>query len=371
MTLPPLPIAPAPVTGEALLSWVARIAARYHLSGTAILAHALGELPHPRHTAVLSAANAGRLPAAEAALAVVGHSCPGQVHALTTRGLLPGVPPVWERPAVMWCPGCLRAALADAGEVHLRASWFVGCCVVCPTHWLPLEDGLAPGCCLWPDLDFVAERGRLRLLCRSCHSLVDARPVEHPWPERWPRHPPARGTPMDVSLQVAPAALRRVLALQEALWRALAGQTGSFWAGLLPTDLRVIVEDLVPLLPRVFGWRSSQDTIAAVWSDGAIPGVIAPPLDHMTLARLPASLAFTVMVCLAAVLSSVFATPVAGVAWDDGTAVSARTLWQLLSVADQDRLLESASQWRPDLRAALWEAIVLPEEALLARPEVQ
>ena len=34
----PLPLAPRPMPGEAVLSWVARIAARYHLSAPELLA---------------------------------------------------------------------------------------------------------------------------------------------------------------------------------------------------------------------------------------------------------------------------------------------------------------------------------------------
>jgi hypothetical protein len=212
---PPLPIAPAAFAGEALLSWVGRIAARYQLPATAIFAHALGEPPQARHARLLRIANAGWLPAAEAALAAIGRRCPEQVHALTTQGLLPGLPSRWERAAAVWCPGCLEDDVASAGEVHLRASWFVGSCVVCPIHLRLLDDGLALGCCLWNELGFTAVRGRLRLQCRACQSLADARPAERAWPERWPPPLPVDGWLADQSLRIAPAMVRPVLGCRE------------------------------------------------------------------------------------------------------------------------------------------------------------
>ena len=68
-------------------------------------------------------------------------------------------------------PAGFGAYLAGRGEVYERASWRIGCCVLCPDHGVPLED--ACGC--WPPARwrFQGVKGRLQLACEACRGPVD------------------------------------------------------------------------------------------------------------------------------------------------------------------------------------------------------
>jgi hypothetical protein len=78
----------------------------------------------------------------------------------------------WHRARPAWCPACLGADLAERGETYERAMWRLGCCVLCPAHLVPLEDGCR---CCWPPAPcrFQGVKGRLRLACGVSRSLLD------------------------------------------------------------------------------------------------------------------------------------------------------------------------------------------------------
>ena len=166
-----LPVSPRPLPGEALSSWVARVAARYGVASHRFMAsllpdagwnehrtdHVLDHRPLPPGTVEALAVATGvpaetvavlRLPAPEAG---PGHSWP-------------------RRFGPVWCRACVAAAVSERGEFHRRTEWVFGGSTICPEHQALLT-GECPKCnqpChprpVW---------GRLRLWCGRCGACVD------------------------------------------------------------------------------------------------------------------------------------------------------------------------------------------------------
>ncbi len=171
----PLPIAPRPHPGEAVSSWVRRIGARYDILADNLVEHVLDR--PGRAVGVASTLDYRAAPDVEAALANATRISPAAVSNLRIAGD-DGRNSCWHRWALAWCPICIRADLADHGEIYERAIWRLGSCVVCPEHNVPLEDS----CCRCPFED-------------RCHfSIVQADCWDWPaTPAKGPRDPSRAG----------------------------------------------------------------------------------------------------------------------------------------------------------------------------------
>jgi hypothetical protein len=78
----------------------------------------------------------------------------------------------WHRMCPAWCPACIRGDLACLGEVYERATWRLGCCVLCPRHGIPLDD-TCRRCAAETPCHFRGVNGLLRLTCNACGRQVD------------------------------------------------------------------------------------------------------------------------------------------------------------------------------------------------------
>jgi hypothetical protein len=155
--------------GEAISSWVRRIAARYDIAAHHLVSHILDErqvgvdraerLDH-RADVVLEDAlgRAARFDLARIeSLRIVGND---------------GSASCWHRTCPAWCPACIRGDLERVGEVYERATWRLGCCVLCPHHGVPLED-MCRHCVPQVPCHFRGVKGLLRLACNACGRPVD------------------------------------------------------------------------------------------------------------------------------------------------------------------------------------------------------
>ena len=175
----PLSIAPRPNRGEAITSWVSRTAARYDLTAMEFVRYVLGHrLISPGRLERIDYKADEEL---ETALAAAASLSPARVRALRIVSD-DGAAGCWHRMRRAWCRACMRADTEERGEVHERATWRLGSCVVCPEHRIMLEDT----CCRCLDGAFCSfghRDGMIQLVCRACRRPVDIEP------------PPGRGSP--------------------------------------------------------------------------------------------------------------------------------------------------------------------------------
>ena len=119
----------------------------------------------------------------------------------------------WHRQVAAWCPECLRADVHRCGEVHERATWRLGCCVICPIHARQLEH-VCPRCERDSRCQYQPISGLLRLVCSGCSRPIDSGSPSHPWLD-------ARIGGFGI-LQT-PALTQMIMALQAVLQEALGG----------------------------------------------------------------------------------------------------------------------------------------------------
>ncbi len=169
MRAAPLPLAPRPRPGEALSSWVRRIAARYDLGPDNLVRHLLGQrsLVYGRAERLDSRAD----PDLEGALARAARIDLARIQGLRIVNN-DDIAWCWHRGRPAWCPECIRCDLAHHGEIYERAIWRLGCCVLCPDHRIPLED-TCRRCTAEARCRFQWADGLLRLACNACGRLVD------------------------------------------------------------------------------------------------------------------------------------------------------------------------------------------------------
>ena len=112
MTVAPLPLAPRPHPGEAISSWMGRVAARYDLTADDLASHVLARRPvgiqrveHLDHRADVEL---------ELALATATQMTPDRIRALRIAGD-DGSASCWHRLTLAWCPECVRTDLAGHG----------------------------------------------------------------------------------------------------------------------------------------------------------------------------------------------------------------------------------------------------------------
>lgn len=159
------------MSGEAVLSWVARIAARYDLSLSELMACLRGGVGvHSPRMAALDWKEDLELEGLLARAACLDRS---EIRAMRLVKEPTTNPAVWRRSALAWCPACVSDDVAKHGESFERAAWQLGCYVACPSHRLFLARScVVCGCrrCYFRPL-----AGRQRLACEFCRGAVDAR----------------------------------------------------------------------------------------------------------------------------------------------------------------------------------------------------
>ena len=165
----PLPLAPRPYAGEAISSWVKRVAARYDIAAHHLVSHLLDGYQ-------VSVGRAERLDhradaTLEMALGKATRFDLARIESLRIAGD-DGSASCWHRMCPAWCPVCIRGDLAHLGEVYERAIWRLGCCVLCPRHGVPLDD-TCRHCAAEAPCHFRGVNGLLRLACNTCGRQVD------------------------------------------------------------------------------------------------------------------------------------------------------------------------------------------------------
>jgi hypothetical protein len=154
-------------------------------------------------------------PGLEAALAAAAQVAPERLRALR---IVPGdgSTSCWHREGVAWCPACVQDDVARWGETYERATWRLGCCVLCPDHGVLLKDQCRR-CYPASRAHFWHAGGRMTLICVQCRRLPDP--------------PEGEDTDADDSwflpfdLMATPELNRAVAILQADLSAALAGAT--------------------------------------------------------------------------------------------------------------------------------------------------
>lgn len=168
----PLPLAPRPHPGEAVSSWIRRIAARYDIGADALVEHVL-DRPGVA-VGVASTLDYRAVPDLEAALANATRVSSATIGSLRIAGD-DGSNSCWHRWASAWCPICIRADLASHGELYERATWRLGFCVVCPEHNVPLEE-TCRRCPIEDCCRFQGSGGLLGLTCNTCRRTQGLEP---------------------------------------------------------------------------------------------------------------------------------------------------------------------------------------------------
>ncbi|MBW4092375.1 MAG: hypothetical protein HIU82_14900 [Proteobacteria bacterium] len=292
MTLRSLPLAPRPYAGEALSSWVRRIAARYDIRADDLLTHVLDW----RRSTVGAASRLDYQadPELEAALAAAARVAPATISHLRAAGGV-GSSACWQRTIVAWCPECIRTDLAQRGEVYERAIWRLGCCVVCPEHKVQLED-TCRRCSFDDRCHFECADGLLRLVCNSCTRPVD--PARRPKRGWWDD-----GRAGAFGACASPLLTRLVGTLQTDLQAALAGsRPRRAWGFVRSAEgLVTAVLDLTLCLVFATGVRCEPRIIVPEWRPGE---PFAPAREPITPAALSAYAGYGVLAIAAAALRS-------------------------------------------------------------------
>jgi hypothetical protein len=296
VTPPPLPLAPRPYPGETISSWLRRIAARYDILADDLARHVLGWTAYRDHPAE-------RLDHRADAVLEAGVARATRVDLETIQGMriVPddGSASGWHRARQAWCPACLDADLAERGEVYERALWRLGCCVLCPEHAVPLEDGCR---CCWPPAPcrFQGIEGRLRLACGVSRSLLD--------PAGGSRAAPDMGRVGDREVKQLVPVLKR---FQDDLRRALASSPPLQSWGLVRTakGLSTAVRDLTLAIILATRIKFEPPIEAVPPKPGQAFALIHLPV---TPAVLPTSTALNVLARVAALLRTL---PQGNIGW--------------------------------------------------------
>jgi hypothetical protein len=215
--VPPLPLAPPPLAGELLGSWVGRLACLYGLPPQRLW-NELAGLPASGFVWVGGAGvpwveQIGRV----AAAARLERRA---LIATTVEAMFANAPAGWLRPTLIsiaripWCPACLHEDQAQGRAPHLRRLWAAGCVVVCPRHFMPLTD-VCRGCGRPAPPVFHWIGSGPVVACGLCHALLSSDGV-----------PPYRtGDPSQSRMaNVPPAAVIATRRVQAMVLRALRGR---------------------------------------------------------------------------------------------------------------------------------------------------
>jgi hypothetical protein len=166
----PLLLAPRSYAGEAISSWVKRVAARYDIAAHHLVSHLLyGHQVSVGRTEQLNHRADATL---EVALGKATRFDPRGSKADASPAMT-AAPHAGTGCAPAWCPVCIRGDLAHLGEVYERAIWRLGCCVLCPRHGVPLHD-TCRHCAAEAPCHFRGIIGLHRLACNTCGRQVDS-----------------------------------------------------------------------------------------------------------------------------------------------------------------------------------------------------
>lgn len=296
-----MPVAPRPLPGEAVLSWVRRVGARYDLTASELIAQLHTGSVYGAHVASLNWHDDVEL---DTLLASAARLDAARIRGLRTVRVHGQEPSAWHRHSPAWCPECLRDDLTRHGEVFERAAWGLGCCVVCPTHGTRLIQTCPT--CIFGHCRFEPVDGCQRLICPSCRRAVDVSP------RAAMANGAARQQPGLFGLLPSPELIRSVLAFQTDITAALSGaaqgSAGVWPSGASAGQFATMVRDLAGafLTPRRLG--GGRDARLALDDEGA-----APARGGCAFAAVKAHVAFDLVGIVAAVVSQLVTGSPAGI----------------------------------------------------------
>lgn len=241
-----LPLAPPPLPGELLASWIGRLACLYdappdllwyELAG----APAVELAPFGHHQP-----GGNGLREQFARIAIATRLEVGAVAATAASVMLPAAPARWLRSEVVstyqvpWCPPCLRDDVAHHRPPYLRRLWAAGCVVICPRHRAALVD-TCPGCQRRTRPVFRWEGRGPVLVCATCEALL------HDYATR-SSSDAGNGATASFAGACPSAAILGAGWLQTKLLRALRGHPVAVYRNATPARFLPIVEALVGYL---------------------------------------------------------------------------------------------------------------------------
>ena len=342
-----LPLAPRPWPGEATLSWIARLAARYDLAGADLLAWLNGdEAVDVWRARRLDWRGEGEL---DRRLAIAADLDLGRLEVLRVPPTAAAEAERWSRRFVACCPDCVREDIACHGETSARASWKLGFWVSCGVHGGRLADQC--GICGAKQFIFGPIRGRLRLLCGGCGRLADQGPLAVSW-----RLLEERPGPLGVWR--SSGFTRLVAAMQADLWVALATPTPLMagpWSVGMAADLAGIVRELGAIF------------LSTAWLPAGCPE--RQREREGDFATVPVDVAVDGLGLIAATLSEVCTGAPAGIAWTgpggtrrDLVPVNLTSLVFGLGERALSALERAADGWPPVLAEAARRAVGVPQD---------
>ena len=289
-----LPLAPPPLPGELLASWIGRMACLYDAPPDGLWyelagASAVELAPFGHHQP-----GGNGLHEQFARIAIATRSEVGAVAATAMSVMLPAAPARWLRSEIVstyqvpWCPACLRDDVAHHRPPYLRRLWAAGCVVICPRHRAALVD-TCPGCQRRTRPVFRWEGRGPVLVCATCEVLLHGDAVG--------ASPDACDGPTGrLAADCPSAAIFGVGWLQTKLLRALRGHPVAVCRDAAATRTLPIVEALVGYL--LFPLGIVRDV---GWPATGSKGTPAPP--RCTPTGLAARGAFAMAAAMAALLA--------------------------------------------------------------------
>jgi hypothetical protein len=165
-----LPLAPRPLPGEALRSWIGRVAARYDLSPAALIAG----LRDGDEVACGRLGSIDWKPDAELEHLLVQAARLESRRIAALRAPVGGMSASADlfRDTLSWCQICVGEDVIRHGESYERAVWRLGCSAICVTHGQLLSQTCP--ICACRKVGFQPLGGRARLTCVFCKGWIDA-----------------------------------------------------------------------------------------------------------------------------------------------------------------------------------------------------
>ncbi len=230
----------------------------------------------------------------EGALATAARIAAGRIKALRiVRD--DGSASCWHRTWPAWCRDCIRADIAQHGEIYERAIWRLGCCVLCPDHKIPLDD-TCRRCMAEARCHFEGSKGLLRLACDACGRVID--------PALCPKSGLDDGAVGAFGVCITPSLTRLLGELQSDLQAALAGSPPKWSWGFVQSanDLTASVRHLT--LCMILGTRVKCEPRIDLPEPG--PGQVFTPVhEPLTPAALTHYAAYGVLAIAAVMLRSI------------------------------------------------------------------
>jgi len=278
-----LPVAPRPVAGELLSSWIERIAAANAITGAELLKSVTDCLSMERQHALLDYCLA---PTLRCALAIAGRVSDLDVQALELGNQFRNLQPEWVLPGAKVvlisvakpgiCTECIAEQHIAGVPMHLRAEWALAFLTHCPKHfrWLSIS---CPIC--YCSGSYALTAAASNLLCARCG------------------HP----IPLHFFTGDYKASTVAVVLLQSQMLRTIRGlPPDPFWLGAISAERFLsTINDILRLLTH----RENGEGSILANSLGPCEFSSYQPLtrgiEHPPLCTLPARLRLTLMAALA------------------------------------------------------------------------